>query len=315
MLMKRRAGNLPPKAHLVQLLRLNPRKIQARANRVHRKPRIVFRPADSFFRHRKHQLAVAHQTRRRIMHLRIINPKGDHAVPKTPLRLSRKLVVSPDDEKRMNLLHNGPLRSSLAPKKTVYEFDRPILRRGPAILENSRVVQNHCSAGSHKAAPFLPIALYGRLRVISINQKQIDRLLPFPHRILAEFFDPENSSARTAVDSPLRHAFYKIKRRNAAQMKWIDQIKRPVLRHSFAKRQRRNSLCNSDFNHALAPLGPFSERRVLGRSVLRDCRAQAQVRASGMTEPWSILRPGLSRRIRFAWQSDHRVLQIILQII
>lgn len=98
-------------------------------------------------------------------------------------------------------------------------------------------------------------------------------------------------------------------------MKWIDQIKRPVLRHSFAKRHRRNSLCNSDFNHALAPLSPFSKRRVLGLSVLRDWRAQAQERASGMTQPRSILRPILPRLTGFTWQCDHRVLQIILQII
>jgi hypothetical protein len=41
----------------------------------------MFQPADALFRHGKQQLAVAHKARRRIMHLRIINPQSDHWFP------------------------------------------------------------------------------------------------------------------------------------------------------------------------------------------------------------------------------------------
>ncbi len=69
---------LPPETHFVYLLRSYFREVQTRSNGVPGKPGIVLQPADALFRHRKQQFAVAHDARRRIMHLRIANSQGQH---------------------------------------------------------------------------------------------------------------------------------------------------------------------------------------------------------------------------------------------
>ncbi len=73
-----RPGRLPAEAHFIHLLRVHLREIQARSNGVLRKPRVMFHPAEALFGHGKQQLAVAHDARRGIMHLRIINPQCQH---------------------------------------------------------------------------------------------------------------------------------------------------------------------------------------------------------------------------------------------
>jgi hypothetical protein len=64
-----RPRGLPAEAHFVQLLRSHIREVQTRANRVFWKTGIVLQPADALFRHGEQQLAVAHDARRRVMHL------------------------------------------------------------------------------------------------------------------------------------------------------------------------------------------------------------------------------------------------------
>src|SRR5205823_7688325 len=177
-------------------------------------------------------------------------------------------LVSPDDQKRMNLFRNRPFWRSATPKKTVNKFNWTINRSGPPAIEHSRIVKNYRSAGPRKTAPVLPIPYHSGLSVISIDQNQINDFLPVACRVLAEFLDPHHFPARAAVDSSLRHTSDEIEYWNAAQVEWINQIERTLLGHSFAKCQRRNSLGNSDFNHALASVSPFSERRVLLRGVL-----------------------------------------------
>jgi len=45
----------------------------------------MFRPADPLFRHGKQQLAIRHDARRRIMHLRIINSQSE--LPLQPVEI------------------------------------------------------------------------------------------------------------------------------------------------------------------------------------------------------------------------------------
>src|SRR5437764_11254061 len=133
------------------MLHLDVGKIQACSNRVLRESRIMFRAADAFFRHRKNKLAVAHQARRRIMHLRIVNPQCDHAIPESLLYPDSGSLVSPDDQKRMNLFRNRPFWRSATPKKTVNKFNWTINRSGPPAIEHSRIVKNPPPPGLAKA--------------------------------------------------------------------------------------------------------------------------------------------------------------------
>ena len=54
------------------------REIQTGLNRQLRKSRIMLYAADALFRHREQQLSIARNTRRRVMHLRIINAQCQH---------------------------------------------------------------------------------------------------------------------------------------------------------------------------------------------------------------------------------------------
>jgi len=74
-----RPGRLPAEAHFVQLLRSHIGEVEARSNGIFGETSIVLQPADALFRHRKQKFAVARDARRRIMHLRIINPQCQHS--------------------------------------------------------------------------------------------------------------------------------------------------------------------------------------------------------------------------------------------
>src|SRR4029077_6907008 len=68
----------PAETDVIQLIRANPSKVQARPNGIRGKSRVVFQPADPLFRNGKEQFAVAHYACRRVMQLRIINPQSQH---------------------------------------------------------------------------------------------------------------------------------------------------------------------------------------------------------------------------------------------
>ena len=155
----------------------------------------MLHPADAFFRHGKHKLPVAHQARRRIMHLRIVNPQCDHAVFECPLYCVVGLRVSPNDKKRMSLFDNRPLRGPTAPKNPVHKLNRSVVPCRPTALKQSRVVKNHDSAWLDEPAPIVPIALHRRVGVISVDQKQVDFSFPAFRRILTELLDPHRCSS------------------------------------------------------------------------------------------------------------------------
>jgi len=69
-----RPSRLPAETHFVQLLRSHMGEVEARSNGVFSEAGIVLQPADALFRHREQQFAVARDARRRVMHLRIVNP-------------------------------------------------------------------------------------------------------------------------------------------------------------------------------------------------------------------------------------------------
>src|SRR4029077_18481685 len=79
------SGCLPAETYFVQSLRSGIRKLQASVNRQFREACVVLHPADPLFRYGEEQLSIAHDARRRIMHLRIVDPQCDHGTTRIPV--------------------------------------------------------------------------------------------------------------------------------------------------------------------------------------------------------------------------------------
>src|ERR1035437_9965237 len=123
----------------------------------------------------------------------------------------------------MNLFSDRPSGGMPISKKTVDNFHGSVLRRCPSALEQARIVENRHTTGHYKMAPVVPIALHGSLSVVSVDQEQVNRIVPCKGRVLAEFFNPHHFSALMVPDGAPRHPFHEIQRGIAAEMKWIDQ--------------------------------------------------------------------------------------------
>src|SRR5258708_505322 len=78
-LAKRCAGGLPTDTDFIHLGSGDFCKIEASLNSQSRETRVVLYAADALLGDSEEQLAVLHQARRRIVHLRIVESKGDHA--------------------------------------------------------------------------------------------------------------------------------------------------------------------------------------------------------------------------------------------
>ena len=102
--------------------------------------------------------------------------------------------------------------------------------------------------------------------------------------VLAEFFNPNDLTSRAASHGAVCGRFVKFRAARAAQVIWVDQIERSVRRHRLAHRQSGNAFGDTDFNERLAALGPALQRRMFGRGVLRDERAQSQPRVNRMSQ-------------------------------
>src|SRR5260221_12553622 len=76
---KRGAGRLPPDTHVVHLRGGDFPEVQASLDGEGGKARVVLHSADALLGDREEQFAVPHQARGRIVHLRIVEAKGDHA--------------------------------------------------------------------------------------------------------------------------------------------------------------------------------------------------------------------------------------------
>ena len=72
------ARTRPALANEIHLFGSHPGEIEASANRERREARIVFYAAQALFGHREKHFAIAGDARRGIVHLRIIDPEGNH---------------------------------------------------------------------------------------------------------------------------------------------------------------------------------------------------------------------------------------------
>ena len=95
----------PPKANFIQLRRRNACEIEARAYGLDREARIVFHAAQSLFGNREKEFAVAHDARRGIVHLRVVDAQADHGVALNPFAREIECLTLPlHDDERMNFL-------------------------------------------------------------------------------------------------------------------------------------------------------------------------------------------------------------------
>src|SRR5580693_4095018 len=103
-----------------------------------------------------------------------------------------------DDQKRMNFFDDLPVGRLSGAKQPVNEFNRAVVRAGPAAIEKARVVKNHNAAPLYESAPVVPIALDASFGVVAVNYQQIDGRTPVLGYILAEFFKPYRLATRAA---------------------------------------------------------------------------------------------------------------------
>src|SRR5260370_16017833 len=104
----------------------------------------------------------------------------------------------------MNLLNDAPLGMTSIPKKTIDQSHGAIFGGGPPAVKKSGIVKNRHTARLHKAAPVIPIALDGGLRVVSVDQEEVNWVIPRSGRVLAEFFYPNYFSAPMGLNGSTR---------------------------------------------------------------------------------------------------------------
>jgi len=88
-LAKRCAGGLPTDTDFIHLGGSDFCKIEARLDGQGRETRVVLYAADAFLGDSEEQLAVSHKARRRIVHLGIVESKGDQATSASFVRQTR----------------------------------------------------------------------------------------------------------------------------------------------------------------------------------------------------------------------------------
>ena len=67
----------PTRANIIHIVRSHAGKIQTSLDTEKRKTCIMFSSTEAFFRNRKNHFAIACNARRRVVHMRVINPQAD----------------------------------------------------------------------------------------------------------------------------------------------------------------------------------------------------------------------------------------------
>jgi hypothetical protein len=89
----------------------------------------------------------------------------------------------------MNLLRDESTWRCRIMKQFVDQFYRTILVRSPSAIK-IRASWKIDSAAHDKSTPLIPVAFHSSVRMIAINQQQVDRILPIANRLIAKFLDP-----------------------------------------------------------------------------------------------------------------------------
>src|ERR1039458_8982110 len=79
---------------------------------------------------------------------------------------------------RVHFMHNVPASSSSTSGKFIHGSHWPVVSGWPAILKDSRIMEQHEASGHHEAAPVRPILMDRGFFVVSVNKKQINWFRP-----------------------------------------------------------------------------------------------------------------------------------------
>ena len=188
------------------------------------------------------------------------------------------------NQQGMNFFHNGPIRRSIASKKTVYELHGTVVRAGPAAFKHDSVMEDYDAPGLDKRAPVIPILFDSFVAMVPVDEKEVEGLHPALRGLVAEFFDPNDATLIATLDRAVCRPLREIEERDAAEVKWIDQIKRSIFGHGFAQSHRRDTLRNANLNHRRAAGSPTLHRSMLGRGMLSERGTKPKPCKSGMPQ-------------------------------
>src|ERR1700728_3989744 len=140
----------------------------------------------------------------------------------------------------MNFVHDRPAFYLPGPKEAVNQSDGAMVRACPAIGEKACVVKNHDATGLDERAPIVPVLLNSGIRVVAINENEVERCYPFADSVEAEFFDPRDSCARATFDRRTSCPLGKVEHWETTKVEWINQVERSIGRHVLAQSERRS---------------------------------------------------------------------------
>src|SRR5579863_8092371 len=107
-------------------------------------------------------------------------------------------------------------------------------------------------------------------------------MIPFFYGVEAKALDPDDFASRYSLDQSMRGPPCEIHCRNAAKVKWVNQIQRSVSFHSLSHCERRDAFCHADFNDGRTPCRISLERCMFFRCMLRKNRPQSKPRIDRM---------------------------------
>src|SRR6266568_546027 len=85
-------------------------------------------------------------------------------------------------------------------------FNRTPVRLGPPSWKQPCVVESDHATRHYKTIPVVPIPLDSWLRVVSIDEKKVDLIMPVFCRIETEFLYPNDSSIGATLNRPVRRS-------------------------------------------------------------------------------------------------------------
>src|SRR5205823_3052561 len=119
-----------------------------------------------------------------------------------------------DEDERIDFFGVGPGSGRISPEIPINEAHGAVVGRGPAVREQTRVVESDDAFGDEKRRPVVPVMFDGFFAMITVDQKKIDRLLPSASSILAERFHPDSASLARGINSTMSSALQEIQNRH-----------------------------------------------------------------------------------------------------
>jgi hypothetical protein len=109
-----------------------------------------------------------------------------------------------NNHQRVHFIRNAPSSSLSSTKEFVYSAYRAVVRSRPTSFKDAGIVEERQTTGHNEPAPLLPILMDSGFLVIAVNKKQINRLVPVFHSLMAELLNPNHAAAAEAAHGRMR---------------------------------------------------------------------------------------------------------------